>query len=72
METGRDALAGLRILIVEDEFLVAMLVEEMLQDLRCEIVGPVSTLEEAVATVRSRWQAFRRKLAEIWSQVAGV
>src|SRR5260370_38547436 len=29
-----------------------MLVEEMLQDLRCEIVGPVSTLEEAVATVR--------------------
>ena len=52
METGRDALAGLRILIVEDEFLVAMLVEEMLQDLRCEIVGPVSTLEEAVATVR--------------------
>ena len=52
MATGRDALAGLRILIVEDEFLVAMLVEEMLQDLRCEIVGPVSTLEEAVATVR--------------------
>jgi DNA-binding response OmpR family regulator len=52
VETGRDALAGLRILIVEDEFLVAMLVEEMLQDLRCEIVGPVSTLEEAVATVR--------------------
>ena len=52
MDTGRDALAGLRILIVEDEFLVAMLVEEMLQNLRCEIVGPVSTLEEAVATVR--------------------
>ena len=52
MGAGRDALAGLRILIVEDEFLVAMLVEEMLQDLRCEIVGPVSTLEEAVATVR--------------------
>ena len=52
MATGRDALAGLRILIVEDEFLVAMLVEEMLQDLRCEIVGPISTLEEAIATVR--------------------
>jgi DNA-binding response OmpR family regulator len=49
--TARDALAGLRILVVEDEFLVAMLVEEMLQDLRCEVVGPISTLEEAVATV---------------------
>jgi DNA-binding response OmpR family regulator len=52
VETGRDALAGLRILVVEDEFLVAMLVEEMLQKLRCEIVGPVSTLEQAVAIVR--------------------
>ena len=52
MATGRDALAGLRILVVEDEFLVAMLVEEMLQDLHCEIVGPISTLEEALATVR--------------------
>jgi hypothetical protein len=29
VHTGRDALAYLRILIVEDEFLVAMLVEEM-------------------------------------------
>jgi DNA-binding response OmpR family regulator len=52
MATGRDALGGLRILVVEDEFLVAMLVEEMLQDLHCEIVGPISTLEEAIATVR--------------------
>lgn len=52
MATGRDALVGLRILIVEDEFLVAMLVEEMLQELRCEIVGPISTLEEAIETVR--------------------
>lgn len=55
MATGRDALAGLRILIVEDEFLVAMLVEEMLQDLRCEIVGPISTLEEAIVTVRQNY-----------------
>jgi hypothetical protein len=39
-------------LLVEDEFLLAMLVEDMLQNLRCEIVGPVSTLEEAGATVR--------------------
>jgi two-component SAPR family response regulator len=49
---GHDALAGLRILVVEDEFLVAMLVEEMLLELRCEIVGPISSLEEAIATAR--------------------
>ena len=39
METGRDALAGLRILIVEDEFLVAMLVEEMLQTFAAKLSG---------------------------------
>jgi CheY-like chemotaxis protein len=52
MEMRQDGLAGLRILIVEDELLVAMLVEEMLQDLGCEIVGPASTLEEAITTIR--------------------
>jgi len=52
MDAQRDALAGLRILIVEDEMLVAMLIEQMLQELRCEIIGPVSTVEGAIAAVR--------------------
>ena len=52
MGIEREALAGLRILIVEDELLVAMLEEEMLQDLGCEIVGPASTLEEAIRSLR--------------------
>lgn len=52
MPARRESLAGLRILVVEDEMLVVMLIEEMLQDLRCEIVGPTATLEEALAAVR--------------------
>lgn len=52
MQTGRDALADLRILVVEDELLVAMLVEEMLQELGCEVVRTVSTVAEGIAAVR--------------------
>jgi DNA-binding response OmpR family regulator len=37
---------------VEDEALVSMLVEDMLSDLGVEIVGPVATLEEALAYAR--------------------
>lgn len=53
MDAPRDALAGLRILVVEDEMFVAMLIEEMLQELRCEVIGPVSSVEEAIAAVRA-------------------
>jgi DNA-binding response OmpR family regulator len=53
MNAPHEALAGLRILVVEDEMLVAMLVEEMLGMLGCEVVGPAATLDEAVAAVRA-------------------
>ena len=53
MDAPRDALAGLRILVVEDEMLIAMLMEQMLQELRCEVIGPVSSVEEAIAAVRA-------------------
>ncbi len=39
---------GLRVLVVEDEPLVAMLVEDILGDLGCQVVGPVSRLEQAL------------------------
>ncbi len=53
MASPRDALAGLRILVVEDEMLIAMLIEQMLQELRCEVIGPVSSVEDAIGTVRA-------------------
>jgi DNA-binding NarL/FixJ family response regulator len=43
-------LRGLRILVVEDEFLVAMELEAMLQDLGGEVIGPLARLDEAVAS----------------------
>jgi len=41
---------GLRVLVAEDEFLVSMLLEEMLTDLGCEVVGPFATLSTALET----------------------
>ena len=40
-----------RILVVEDESLVAMLLETILEDLGCAILGPVATVEEGLAAV---------------------
>ena len=41
-----------RVLIVEDEAAVSMLMEDMVLDFGTEIVGPAASLDEAVALVR--------------------
>ncbi len=43
--------AGLRVLVVEDEMMVSMLIEDMLGELGCQVVGPASRLDEAMALV---------------------
>lgn len=45
---GRHDLAGLRILVVEDELLVALELETMLDGLGCEVIGPAARLEKAI------------------------
>lgn len=47
------SLAGLRILVVEDEGLIAMDIEDMLLDLTCVPVGPASTIDKALDIIRS-------------------
>ena len=46
-------LTGLRVLVVEDEMMVSMLIEDMLEDLGCKVVGPASRLEEAMELANS-------------------
>ena len=48
------SLEGLRVLVVEDELLVAMEIKMTLAELGCEVVGPVSTLREALAVIGGR------------------
>jgi len=42
-----------RILVVEDESLVAMLLETILEDLGCDVVGPEGTVAAGADTARS-------------------
>ncbi len=42
------ALKGRRVLVVEDEAMIALLLEDMLADLGCTVVGPAYTVESAL------------------------
>jgi DNA-binding response OmpR family regulator len=42
-----------RILVLDDELLVAMMLEDMLMDMDYEVVGPFGTLEDALPAAQS-------------------
>jgi DNA-binding response OmpR family regulator len=44
--------AGCRVLVVEDETLIAVLIEDYLTEMRCEVVGPIGKLEAVLQTAR--------------------
>jgi len=47
----RMGLAGRRVLIVEDEAMISALIEMIVGEAGCAIVGPVATLEEALQII---------------------
>ena len=49
----RMGLSGVRVLVVEDEMLVSMLLEDMLSDIGCTPVGPAMRIEPALTLVES-------------------
>jgi DNA-binding response OmpR family regulator len=49
-----SGLAGRRILVVEDEFLIALDLEDALGELGCEIVGPAATVSDAMRLVEAK------------------
>jgi CheY-like chemotaxis protein len=44
-----QSLAGRRVLVVEDEMLVAWLLEDLLSDFGCTVVGPAARVDQALA-----------------------
>src|SRR5215213_151250 len=48
---GVDELKGLRILVVEDEAAISLLLEDMLLDFGCEVIGPAARLSAALEAV---------------------
>ena len=48
-----EALSGKRVLIVEDESLVIMMIEDALGDLGCEVAGTAARFDEALEKAQS-------------------
>ena len=49
LASGSPGMSGRRILVVEDDYLVATWLTGMLRDWGCEVVGPAPTVAEALA-----------------------
>lgn len=47
--TSAPGLTGQRILVVEDEWLIAQHLSMLLEDMECEVVGPVANVANALA-----------------------
>lgn len=50
---AHERLRDLRVLIVEDETLVALLMEDILSDLDCKVVGTVSRVSQALDLLKT-------------------
>jgi CheY-like chemotaxis protein len=50
MASGSE-LTGLRVLVVEDEAAISLLLEDMLLDFGCEVIGPAARLAAALDTL---------------------
>lgn len=48
-----NPLCDRRILVVEDEMLVAALLQDMLAELGCVVIGPAATVDEALARIET-------------------
>lgn len=46
--TPLASLTGRRVLVVEDDMMIALLIEEVLQSLGCTVIGPVGKLHAAL------------------------
>lgn len=69
MTQAADALAGARIFIVEDETLVAMLLEDMLEDTGCELAASVCRVSQALDLISEGKTEFDAAILDV--NVAG-
>ena len=57
VETGCErmisTLAGLRLLVLEDETLIAFLLQDLLSDLGCVVIGPAGNVRSALAQLQT-------------------
>jgi DNA-binding response OmpR family regulator len=53
MGSEASDLAGRRVLVIEDETMVAMLLQDMLADIGCEVIGSASRFNDAIEKAKS-------------------
>lgn len=53
MSEAHEAKGHVRILVVEDQMLIALAIEDILLDLGCTVIGPVGKLESATQLART-------------------
>jgi len=58
-------LQGRSILVVEDDYLIALTVVEMLQDMGAEVLGPIGFLEEALTYAAAHDTAFDSAVVDV-------
>lgn len=51
LSPSADRAAGLSVLVIEDEVLIAMLLEDMLEEAGCTLVGPFASVSQAMAAL---------------------
>lgn len=51
VDHAEPKLAGKRVLLVEDSFLVASSIAQMLEDMGCRVVGPYGTVDDAMGAL---------------------
>lgn len=64
-DSANGPLAGRKVLVVEDEALVSMLLEDMLEDLGCKIVGPAMRMREALALAHDEGEAIDLAILDV-------
>lgn len=50
---AKSEMAGKRVLLVEDEVMIALMLEDILADLGCEVIGPVSRIAAAKTMIET-------------------
>ncbi len=58
-------LSGRRILVVEDDYLVAMVLVDLLEDAGASVLGPIGSVDEAIAFIEGGAQPFDAALLDV-------
>jgi CheY-like chemotaxis protein len=65
VEQHTDRLSGVRLLVVEDDYLIALDLTQTLEELGIEVVGPAGSLSQALALVGQEGGALDGALLDI-------